>query len=643
MHFQQFGRYRIVRKLGRSMTDVYLAHDPDSDSRVVLKIIEQLRDEFTQLVIEAERRGAQIQKQLHQLDPRILEIYDFGEQHGCFFVAMEYFEGRNIAELLQAEGRLDPGSAARYAMEVCSQLGTLHSFISDVNGRKTAVVHGDIKPTNIQIGPRGELRLLDFGIAKVITSTHNLTHHNLGSPTYCSPERISRAQVDPHADLWALGVSLYEMVGGNPPYQAQNTRKLENLIQARRPPRALPSACPDRLKAVIFKALAADIHRRYQTAADFESDLRAFIENRPTAAERESPQSWDSNATIEKSPGPSPPPRPSAPPWADRARKAWQSLRPRFAGDIQQADLGGVLATMVGGLLGLLLFIPLAYLYRFYTVSDPLRQPKNYADLNQASIVSDWTLYQGLKNQDRPLGRLSPVTWLTTPLRSRLLAAADAVIDRYRRSSETQITGFDWQKARLCLQHALEMDPSDEAARGKLALCDGYLNLIRNPQLPKAAESQANFQEAAARLPRSPDPHLALARLYVYSFRNVGQALAELHEAAQLGYVAGPREQEQQADGYLFHAEWALDLARRKQTSAEKKKWLSMARADIERARGLYEPIDGFSNVSVSLEQLDRRRTQAAELGAALDAAVAAAAARPRRPVKRNLSARRWP
>src|SRR5215212_6339473 len=104
MHFQQFGRYKIVRKLGRSMTDVYLAHDPETNSRVVLKIIEQLRDEFTQLVIEAERRGAQIQKQLHLLDPRILEVYDFGEQQGCFFVAMEYFEGKNIAELVQAEG-----------------------------------------------------------------------------------------------------------------------------------------------------------------------------------------------------------------------------------------------------------------------------------------------------------------------------------------------------------------------------------------------------------------------------------------------------------------------------------------------------------------------------------------------------------
>src|SRR5204863_5265586 len=164
---------------------------------------------------------------------------------------------------------------------------------------------------------------------------------------------------------------------------------------------------------------------------------------------------------------------------------------------------------------------------------------------------------------------------------------------RYRRSSETQITGFDWQKARLSLQYAVELDPSDESVRGKLALCDGYLNLIRNPQLPKAAQSQAHFQEAATRLPHSPDPHLALARLYVYSLHNVGQALAEMHEASQLGYKPGPREQEQQADAYLFHAESALQQAQGVIGNSEKRKWLLMARADIERARNLYEPIDG--------------------------------------------------
>ena len=90
------------------------------------------------------------------------------------------------------------------------------------------------------------------------------------------------------------------MVTGQPPYQAQTTRKLETLIQSRRPPRAFPPDCPPRLKAIIGKALAAHLDRRYSDAAAFEKDLHAFLENRRTAAESERLQTWDSNATIER-------------------------------------------------------------------------------------------------------------------------------------------------------------------------------------------------------------------------------------------------------------------------------------------------------------------------------------------------------
>ena len=186
----------------------------------------------------------EIQKRLREVDSRILEVYDYGDANGCFFVAMEYVEGRSIADIIQTEKRLDPSRAARYARDVCNQLQPLHSYLTEIDGRKRAVVHADIKPSNIQIGTNDQVRLLDFGIAKAITFTHNLTHHNLGSPSYCSPERLLKGQVDPHVDLWAVGVSLYEMVAGSPPYQAQTTRKLENLIQSRRPPRALPANCP---------------------------------------------------------------------------------------------------------------------------------------------------------------------------------------------------------------------------------------------------------------------------------------------------------------------------------------------------------------------------------------------------------------
>jgi len=602
LHFKQFGRYEIIRKLGRSMTDVYLALDPDTNRRVVLKIVEHSHDAYTQLVMEAEKRGAAIQKQLHALDPRILEIYEYGEENGCFFVAMEYVEGKSLAEVLQTEKRLDPKRAARIAIEVCSQLQTLHSFEAEIDGRKRAVVHGDIKPSNIQISPHDEVRLLDFGIAKAITSTHNLTHHNLGSPAYCSPERVKNSQVDQHADLWALGVSVYEMVAGLPPYQAQNTRKLENLIQSRRPPRALPETCPPSLKAVISKALAADIEHRYVSAAAFEHDLQRFLQDRPTLAETEKLRSWDTNATLDKTPYPNP-----------------QARIPKEKVASVLAEFNRVLWAGIAGLaVGLLLFVPAGYIYRLRQQTAPLREPRDYIQAGVAEIEADWRLFQSVENKGDSLGRYSPVVAARESLRHNLMAAANDVIERYRNSSDPTIANFDWMKAQFCLKHAEELDPNEHEIHGKLALCNGYIDLPQD-----AARAKAEFERAAANLPNSPDPHLGLARIYVYTLHNVGLAMAQFHEAERLGLHPGPREFEQQADGYLNRAEqeflqWQKAVHAPK---AEQAHYLRLAQRDFERARSLYEPINGFSKVSQNLDQLYRdereeQRLQAARLKA---------------------------
>ena len=105
---KQFGNYEVIRKLARGMTDVYLAFDTSSNRHAVLKIVEESSDPLTQLILAAERRGAAIQKQLHDADSRVIEIYEYGELDGYFFVAMQYIEGRNIAEVLKQEGRIEP-------------------------------------------------------------------------------------------------------------------------------------------------------------------------------------------------------------------------------------------------------------------------------------------------------------------------------------------------------------------------------------------------------------------------------------------------------------------------------------------------------------------------------------------------------
>lgn len=596
MHFKQFGRYEIISKLGRGMSDVYLALDTGCSRHAVLKIVEQSQDPWTQVVLEAERRGAQIQKQLHEVDPRFLELYDCGELNGCYFVAMQYVEGKTLAEILQAERRIDPVLAARYAAEVCSQLEKLHSFQIEIDGRKRAVVHGDIKPSNIQICPDGSVRLLDFGISKAITFTHHLTYHNLGSPSYCSPERLLRAQVDPHSDLWAMGATLYEMVAGFPPYQAQSTQKLEELIRSKRPPRALPENCPAGLKAIIRKSLAGEMEYRYPAAAAMEKDLHLFLEGCPTLAESEKQRAWEVNPTVEKDREPSP--APAQPP---------HNLR-RYLEKV----LVPIGAVAIGAVVGSLVYIESAYAYRFWRESKPLRAPHDYTRRSVADVNADWDLYKALERRNFPLGRFSPVGWLSQPLRSSYLAAADDVIEQYRNSSEASPRDFDWQKVRVCLQHAAELE-SDAAVKGKLALTAGYLVLLENPQTEHtAARAKASFEEAISYLPRSPDPHLGLARLDVYAFRNVGRAVAELSNAERLGFKPGPRELEEQADGYLLRAEQELQQAQRAKAAKnpESVKYLSQAQGDLERARNLYEPIAGFSNVSANLNRLYRDRAK---------------------------------
>jgi len=627
LHSKQFGRYEILSKLGRGMTDVYLAMDSAQNRRTVLKIVEQSADPWTQIVLEAERRGSEIQKQLHEVDPRFLEVYDSGDRSGCYYIAMQYVEGKSLAEILQSDKRIRPVQAAEYAAEVANQLERLHSFQIEIDGRKRAVVHGDIKPSNIQIGPSGEVRLLDFGISKAITFTHHLTYHNLGSPSYCSPERLRRAQVDPHSDLWALGATLYEMVAGFPPYQAQSTQKLEELIRSKRPPRALPDDCPAGLKAVIRKTLAGEIENRYPTAAAMEQDLRAFLADRPTQAGSEKQVAWAVNPTVEKDRTSPRTPLNNVPQIVARLRPVLPYLKKTWV---------PILAVAVGLLIGALLYIEIAFAYRFWADSKPLRRHHDYTHSSIAEIDADWNLYKQLRERNLPLGRYSPVGWLTAKLRDANVAAADDVIERYRDSADPSLSDFDWPKARICLQHALELDSSDTAARGKLALCNGYLALVAKSKTNQTvALAKGNFDEAAYDLPRSPDPHLGLARLYVYEFRNVGRAIAELSVAERLGFKSGPRESEEQADGYLHRAEQELvEADKAKPGSGEATRYATRTQSDLQRAANLYEPIEGFSNVASNLERIDLDRAKLQSLVARNELAAT--------PKKRYAKGRTW-
>jgi len=302
--------------------------------------------------------------------------------------------------------------------------------------------------------------------------------------------------------LWAVGVTLYEMVAGSPPYQAEDTRKLERLIQSGRPPRALPASCPAPLKAVIGKALATHAERRYKSAATFGDDLKAFLEGAETAAVKEKRSPWKPVPTVES--GKASKPR--------RARRPNKALR--MAGRIAGA-LGWVLA-------GMLLFIGTSYCSRYWRASRQIR------------ATADWSLYTDLRDQFAFLGRYSPVGNLRAPLRAA-----------YEKTGAQALNGSDWEKAELFLTRAMDLGAGGAEITGKLALARGYAALGRS----KLDDARDRFLESSRAMPQWPDPHLGLARIDLLASLP-GDALAELDTAERLGYRLGPREVQQRADAH---------------------------------------------------------------------------------------------
>ena len=537
----RIGRYEIVRKLGKSMTDVFLAIDTVENRRAVLKLIESGGDSVNQMVLEAERRGAAIQKEMQALDPRMIEIYETGNADGFFYIAMQYVEGRNLAEVLASESAVDPNRAATIALEICEQLTKFHTW-------QTSVVHGDIKPSNIHLGAHDTVRLLDFGIAKMLREGRAATLHPFGSPGYCSPERLEHSEVNQQSDLWAVGATLYEMLAGVPPFQAESTRKLETLIRSGRPPRALPGTCPRALRDIVSKSLAADPQKRYRTALEFQADLQAFLEHRSPVAELER-RSWNPNATIEAA--------------REYIRKATRTLRRARL----QFQVAGAVAWFA---LGMGLSIGATFAWQAFQSSRPIP------------------------------AAASPPPDLLLP--SLYIATADHVLDSYRKSSDPSLHDFDWQKAEVCLARAVDLGEGDDRIMGKLALSRGYAALERlmGGQYSDAAAAQmrANatdlFANAALQMPGDPAPHLALARIYVYSRPDPEQAMSEFATAERLGAVLGRREIEQQGDA------WRLEAVRQ----SEARHW-DDAEKDAAQARQQYQRIVGFDQVDTHLRELN--------------------------------------
>ena len=272
-------RYELQQRIGRGgMADVFLARDLLLDRPVAIKV---LFPEFAvdPNFVERFRREAQAAANLNH--PNIVGVYDWGKYANTYFMAMEYVQGRTLADILKANGHVTSTQAAEIAGEVAAALGFAH---------RNGVVHRDIKPANILIGANGQVKVADFGIARAMNSPteNSLTQAGsvMGTATYFSPEQAQGAQPDPRSDLYSLGIVLYEMVSGRPPFNGENPVSIayKQVHENPQPLNQLVADVPKPFEAIVAKLLAKKPEVRYQTAEAVRDDLRRYRNGEPVQA-----------------------------------------------------------------------------------------------------------------------------------------------------------------------------------------------------------------------------------------------------------------------------------------------------------------------------------------------------------------------
>ena len=272
-------RYEIHKRIGRGgMADVFSARDLLLDRQVAVKV---LFPEFATDANFVERFRREAQSAASLSHPNIVNVYDWGKYEGTYFIVMEEVQGRTLAEILSTNEQLTSKQAAEIASEVAAALGFAHD---------NHVAHRDIKPANILIGTNGQVKVADFGIARALNAPteSNLTQVGsvMGTATYFSPEQAQGAQPDPRSDLYSLGIVMYEMVAGKPPFTGENPVSIayKQVHDAPQPLVQIVADVPRSFEAIVAKLLAKDPKLRYPSAAALRDDLRRFRNDEPVQA-----------------------------------------------------------------------------------------------------------------------------------------------------------------------------------------------------------------------------------------------------------------------------------------------------------------------------------------------------------------------
>jgi len=265
---QTLGPYKIMEQIGSGgMATVYKAYHATMDRFVAIKVlpVEMARDpSFTARFAQEARTIAKLEH------PFILPVYDSGKDQGIYYIVMRYMEAGTLGDLLN-KGTPDYRTSARLIQRIAEALDYAHS---------QGIVHRDIKPNNILIDKNGQPYLTDFGIAKIVEGSLNLTGSAIiGTPSYMSPEQGQGIPVDNRSDIYSLGVMLYEMVTGRRPFDGDTPMSvlIKHMQEPLPPPSKFAKNIPPKLEQVIIKSLEKDRNDRYATAADFARALEEAI------------------------------------------------------------------------------------------------------------------------------------------------------------------------------------------------------------------------------------------------------------------------------------------------------------------------------------------------------------------------------
>src|ERR1700677_882528 len=283
-------RYQVTHLIARGgMAIVYRAQDTLLNRAVALKILYPELSEDP-LFVERFRREAQAAANLSH--PNIVPVFDWGEDGETYFIVMELVDGVSLAEMLRSSVTLTAARSAQIVAQVAAALGYAH---------RSGVVHRDVKPGNILITRDGQVKVTDFGIAQAVSSEDHLAEAGsvMGTATYFSPEQASGEAVDGRSDVYALGVVLYEMLVGRPPFVGDTPVEVSSQhVNAAVPVMAkFSDSVPKDLEAIVMDSLRKSPDQRYQTADELRADLIRFSEGQPVQAAQRDAAFFGEDAT----------------------------------------------------------------------------------------------------------------------------------------------------------------------------------------------------------------------------------------------------------------------------------------------------------------------------------------------------------